>query len=99
MGSSNSPSTSGRAGNSFMRRIRESFELFSGVGKANCYWSHFQELGYNPKLGYGFILTNRKGLAVKLWGFVDDFLLHGPTLASIREYLSTFLDFALFYSF
>ena len=33
MGSSNSPETSGRAGNSFLRKIRETFELFAGIGK------------------------------------------------------------------
>ena len=35
MGSANSPVASGRAGNSFMWMIRESFKIFSGVGKAN----------------------------------------------------------------
>ena len=32
MGSANSPATSGRAGNSFMRSIRERFSLFTGLG-------------------------------------------------------------------
>ena len=95
MGSSNSPATSGRAGNSFMRKIRESFEIFAGVGKANCFWTSFEEAGYDPDLGYGFVLRNRHGLAVKLWGFVDDFLIHGPSLESVRQGLTIFLDFAL----
>jgi hypothetical protein len=95
MGSSNSPATSGRAGNSFMRKIREKFSLFSGIGKANCYWTQFRDLGYDPDLGYGFVLTNKHGLAVKLWGFVDDFLIHGATLDSIKLGLTIFLDFAV----
>ena len=56
MGSANSPATSGRAENSFMRKIREDFELFSGVGQANCFWTSFEHLGYDPALGYGFVL-------------------------------------------
>ena len=74
MGSTNSPATSGRPGNSFMRKIRETFELFSGIQKAKCFWTSFEGLGYNPELGYSFVLTNCRELAVKLWGFVDDFL-------------------------
>ena len=58
MGSANSPATSGRAGNSFMRKIREDFELFSGVGQANCFWTSFEHLGYDPALGYRFVLRN-----------------------------------------
>ena len=78
-----------------MRKIREDFELFSGMGRANCFWTSFEHLGYDPALGYGFVLRNRHGLAVKLWGFVDDFLLHGPTLKSVQDGLTIFLDFAL----
>lgn len=44
---------------------------------------------------HGFVLTNRHGLAVKLWGFVDNFLIHGPTLELVQEGLSIFLDFAV----
>ena len=34
MGSSNSPSAASCVGNSFMRKLREKFEIFSGIGKA-----------------------------------------------------------------
>ena len=95
MGSANSPAVSGRGGNSFMRSMRERFELFTGKGSANCYWTSFEGLGFDPKLGYGFILRNKDGLAVKLYGFVDDFLIHGPTLESVREALKIFLDYAV----
>ena len=73
MGSANSPAVSGRGGNSFMRSMRERFELFTGNGSPNCYWTSFEGLGFDPKLGYGFILRNKDGLAVKLYGFVDFF--------------------------
>ena len=95
MGSSNSPSAASRIGNSFMRKLREKFEIFSGVGEANCFWSSFEEIGYDPRRGYGFVLTNRHGLAVKLWGFVDDFLLHASTLSLCSQALTIFLDFAV----
>ena len=96
MGSSNSPATSGRAGNSFMRKLREDFRhVFSGVGNANCYWTKFQDLGYDPDRGYGFVLTNKHGLAVKLWGFVDDFLIHASSLELVTAALTIFLDFAV----
>ena len=45
IGSSNSPATSGHAGNSFIRKIQENFEIFAGVGKPNCYWTHYKGLG------------------------------------------------------
>ena len=40
-------------------------------------------------------MRNKDGLAVKLYGFVDDFLIHGPTLESVREALKIFLDYAV----
>ena len=85
MGSANSPATSGRGGNSFMRSLRERFAIFSGIGQANCYYSSFEGLGFDPKLGYGFILRTKDGLAVKLYGFVDDFLLNATRVN--RRYL------------
>ena len=57
--------------------------------------SSFDGLGYDPDCGYGFILTNQHGLAVKLWGFVDDFLIHGKTLELCSQALTMFLDFAV----
>ena len=45
MGSSSSPAFASRVGNSFLRRLRQKFSIFSGVGAANCFWSSFEELG------------------------------------------------------
>ena len=96
MGSSNSPAASGRGGNAFLRKLRQTFETFQGRGRANCYFSSITKLGYNPRLGYGYILKNDKyGVAVKIWGFVDDFFIHGLTLKAVREGLKFFLDAAL----
>ena len=95
MGSSSSPAFASRVGNSFLRRLRKKFGIFSGVGSANCFWSSFEELGYDPDRGYGFILTNQLGMAVKLWGFVDDFLIHGESLELCSQGLTLFLDFAV----
>ena len=95
MGSSSSPAFASRVGNSFLRRLRQKFSIFSGVGTANCFWTSFEELGYDPKRGYGFVLKNKQGLAVKLWGFVDDFLMHGETLELCSTALKMFLNFAV----
>ena len=95
MGSSSSPAFASRVGNSFLRRLCQKFGIFSGVGTANCFWSSFEELGYDPDRGYGFILTNQQGMAVKLWGFVDDFLIHGESLELCSQGFTLFLDFAV----
>lgn len=78
-----------------MRKVRESFEIFAGIGKANFFWTSFEGLGYGPTLGYGFVLRNCHRLAVNLWGFVDDFLIHGPLLELVQQGLTIFLYFAL----
>ena len=95
MGSRSSPAFASRVGNSFLRKLRQKFGIFSGVGAANCFWTSFEELGYDPNRGYGFVLTNQHGMAVKLWGFVDDFLIHGESLEHCSQGLTLFLDFAV----
>jgi hypothetical protein len=70
---------------------KRSFNLFAnpitssrGTPSANCWWTGFTPDGtYDPRKGYGYILTNNHGLTVKVWGFVDDFKLHAPTRALI----------------
>ena len=95
MGSSSSPTFASRVGDSFLRLLRQKFGIFSGVGTANFFLSSFKELGYDPDRGYGFILTNQQGVAVKLCGFVDDYLIHGEYLALCSQGLTLFLDFAV----
>ena len=49
MGSGNSPAIACRIGQGFLRMLRERFRIFQGEGKANCYWTAFTELGYDPE--------------------------------------------------
>ena len=94
MGSSNSPAIACRIGQGFLRLLRSRYKVFQGKGRANCYWTGFTELGYDPARGYGFIMENSDGLTVQVWGFVDDFLIHGPTHELVTEALHAFLDTA-----
>ena len=94
MGSGNSPAIACRIGQGFLRMLRERYKIFQGEGKANCYWTAFTDLGYDPEKGYGFTMENRDGLVAKVWGFVDDFLIHGPTKEITSQALHAFLDAA-----
>ena len=94
MGSGNSPAIACRIGQGFLRMLRSQHACFQGEGKANCYWTGFQELGYDPNKGYGFTMEGPEGLVVRVWGFVDDFLIHGPTLSLTEKALHFFLDAA-----
>ena len=73
MGGGSSPAIACRYGLSFLRMLREHFVEFQGTPKANCWWTGFTEEGYDPQLGYGFVLHTADGGAVRLWAFVDDF--------------------------
>ena len=96
MGSSNSPALACRYGIAFLRKLRETFTIFQGSPTANCWWTGFQDLGYDPALGYGMLLLRSDGLpAVRLWAHVDDFAIHGPDLASTTTALRHFLDTAV----
>ena len=98
MGASNSPALAGRFGLSFLRKLREKHELFRGVSaKANCWWTGFSpDTEFDPAVGYGLTLRDSEGqLIVKLSVFVDDFLIHGPTLEATQLGLRLFLDGAV----
>jgi hypothetical protein len=95
MGAGQSPSLACRYGLAFLRTLRGRYEEFQGSPRANCWWTGFSEIGFDPELGYGFILEARDGPAVKIWAWVDDFLIHGPTLEKTNRALSLFLDIAL----
>ena len=94
MGSGNSPAIACRIGQGFLRMLRDRYKIFQGEGKANCYWTAFTDLGYDPEKGYGFTMENSEGLVAKVWGFVDDFLIHGPTKEITSQALHAFLDAA-----
>jgi hypothetical protein len=95
MGAGNSPALACRFGLAFIRMLEEQFEVFQGQSKANCYWTGFSATGFDPTLGYGYVLTGRDGGSVRIWVWVDDFLIHGPTYAKTAQALTFFLDTAV----
>ncbi|CAJ1946038.1 unnamed protein product [Cylindrotheca closterium] len=95
MGAGNSPAIACRIGLAFVRLVKEKFGVFQGEARANCYWTGLQANGFDPKLGYGFILTSNDGGAVHIWVWVDDFLIHGPTHEKTARGLQFFLDTAV----
>jgi hypothetical protein len=95
MGGANSPSLAVRYGLSFVRLLKESFSLFQGKARANCWWTGFSDLGFDPLLGWGYVLENEHGPSVRIRVFVDDFFIHGPTHATCSRALTFFIDTAL----
>ena len=88
----------GPYGLSFLRLLRETHpDIFGITGRANCWWKGLDPTGvYDPSFGYGYILFQPNGRpAVKIWVFVDDFLIHGPDYESTAEALKFFLDTAV----
>jgi hypothetical protein len=92
MGGGSSPGLAGQYGLSLLQLLQEKRRLFQGEGSPNCWWTGFSKTGFEPGLGYGFILTAKDGPAVKIWVWVDDFLIHGPTHAKTLAALHYFLD-------
>lgn len=96
MGSGNSPALGGRYGMAFLRLLRATSTLYQGTPRANCWWTGFTDLGYDPKLGYGLALTGPDGTpSVLVYAFVDDFLIHGPDKATVDRALRAFLDLSV----
>jgi hypothetical protein len=95
MGAANSPAIACRYGLSFIRLLKERFDEFQGDPNINCWWTAFSEEGYDPELGYGFNLIGKDGAVVKIWAFMDDFLIHGPNYDKTSRALSLFLDLAV----
>jgi hypothetical protein len=95
MGGANSPALACRYGLSLVRMLNERFDAFQGDPTVNCWWTGFTEEGNDPDLGYGFNLIGKDGRAVKIWAFVDDFLIHGPSYEKTSRALSLFLDLAV----
>ena len=96
MGGGNSPAIACRGGQAFLRLVRESCPMFRGEASANCWWTGFflKYKGYDPRKGYGYVLTNRDGLVAKVWGFVDDFLIHALTEHLCHKAKHFFIDVA-----
>jgi hypothetical protein len=75
--------------------LKDRFVEFQGDPKINCWWTGFSETGYDPDLGYVFNLIGKDGASVKVWAFVDDFLLHGPMYKKTSRALTSFLNLAV----
>ncbi|CAJ1953803.1 unnamed protein product [Cylindrotheca closterium] len=95
MGARNSPAIACQIGLAFVRLVKEKFAVFKGAAKANCYWTGLRDNGFDPKLGYSFILMGQDGGAVHIWVWVDDFLIHGPSHEKTAQGLQFFLDTAV----
>ena len=64
--------------------------------RAKCWWTEMKELGYDPLLGYGYVLTWPDGApAIQIWVHVDDFAIHCPDKTSTTQTLHVFLDAAV----
>lgn len=95
MGGANSPACAGRFGLAFLRLLREHY-FVTGQPRPNCWWTDMTEAGYDPKLGYGYVLVGRDGIpTIRVWVHVDDFAIHGLTRAATEAALRTFLDAAV----
>lgn len=94
MGSGNSPALGNRYGLAFIRKIcDENADLFKGRLKLNGFFTAFTKSeDYDPSLGEGYVIHSTQGLAVKIWAFVDDFLIHAPTEELCQAALKAFLD-------
>lgn len=95
MGAAQSPSLASRYGLAFLRTLRSRYQEFQGTPWANCWWTGFSEIGFHPELIYGLILESKDGPAVKVWAFVDDFVIHSATEEKTSRALTFFLDLAL----
>lgn len=96
MGAGNSPALGNKFGIAFLRKLCERHDIFGVTGEANCYWTSFTAAGeFHPERGHGFILRGPNDLAVLIWAYVDDFLIHAPTKALCEQALTFFMDAAL----
>jgi hypothetical protein len=95
MGAGTSPGLACRYGLSFLHALKTRFDEFKGEGKANCWWTGFTNLEFDPEKGYSFTFESDDGPAVLIWAWVDDFLIHGPTEEKTSRALTLFLDLAL----
>lgn len=96
MGAANSPACAGRYGLAFLRKLRATLDGKTPSMRANCWWTGMQDLGYNPALGYGYLLLDSLGEpSVRLFVHVDDFLIHAQTQEACSSALTAFLDLAL----
>ncbi len=97
MGSGNSPALGSRYGLAFVRALRARHpHLFQGKFRTTGFLAAYTPGGvYRPEWGDGFVIETGDGPAIRIWAFVDDFLIHAHTKERCEEGLSRFLDLAL----
>ena len=97
MGASSSPSIAGRCGAGFLRRLRERHpDVFQGITIENTWRRQVEEQEYNPTWGHGKVTISPDGQPASLvFGFVDDFFLHGASRTRVTRALNCFMDYAL----
>jgi hypothetical protein len=100
MGGGNSPALANGYGIAFLRLLRAKRpDLFGGEMRPNCWRVALDDEvngEYNPELGFGMVWTSSDGTpAAQVWGFFDDFLVHGPTYEKCCQGLTAFMDLAL----
>jgi len=96
MGATASPGYAGRFGLALLRVLKR--RLYQGgirVG-ANCWWTSLENTGYDPALGYGYVLLDEHQQPItRFFVHVDDFLIHAPTKNKVVEALDAMMDVAL----
>lgn len=96
MGSTSSPGIACRFGNSMLRDLVSCEPVFQGVLRENSWRSYLGGEAPDPALGSGLVRIGEDGLpAALVWGFVDDFKVHGPTKQKLITALNAFMDKAL----
>jgi hypothetical protein len=94
MGSVNSPSISCRIGEGIMDMLRKEASVFHATHHQENTWYHALNQGtYRPSLGHGYVGFQASGKPVALvFGFVDDFKIHGIDLEDCCAAMTAFMD-------
>ena len=93
MGSTNSPSISCRIGEGVMEMFRRECPLFHGTPVENTWRQALDGECFRPALGHGRVWIQSNGRPVaQIYGFVDDFMIHGATRSDARAALSAYMD-------
>ena len=97
MGTGSSPAIAGRFGAGFLRRLRTRHpDLFIGSPSENTWRRKVSDGLYDSSLGHGLVSLSPDLTPVALvFGFVDDFFIHGPTYEKCAAALNCFMDFAV----
>lgn len=94
MGSVNSPSIACRIGEGIMDLLRRESSLFRVASYQENTWRQaLSQRTYQPQLGHGYVGFQASGKPVALvYGFVDDFKIHGVDQADCCQAMTAFMD-------